>query len=101
MLRTEIIKAFDTDGRIKKEINESIKSLHQFRKKYPLTKLNFIDKLTADDLYKKGEDYFFRWIQRRLSALGRIGIGSDRAFLGACEKLVDFKELLRIAVAST
>lgn len=101
MLRTEIIKAFDTDGKFKEEINKSIKLLHQFRKKYPLVEPNFIDKLTADDLYKKGGDYFFKWIQWGLSTLGRIGIGSDRAFLSACEKLTDFKELLRIAVDPT
>ena len=83
MLRAEIIKTFDTDGKIRKEINQSIKLLHQFRKKYHLSEPNFIDKLTADDLYKKGEDYFFKWIQYGLSGIyiplsSRPGFGSCR-----------------------
>jgi len=94
---TENVKNFDVDSKFKKEINKSIDLLHQFRKKYPLNDHEFITNMTPDDLYKKGSDYFFKWIQYTLSGIGRIGIGSDRPFLKAGERLDEFKDLLQIA----
>jgi hypothetical protein len=49
MLQTEAIRAFDSGGKIKKEINESIKLLHQFRKKYPLGEPGFIVNFQGND----------------------------------------------------
>lgn len=101
MLRTETIRAFDPDKKIRREIEDALESLREFRRKYPLTEPKFLESLTADTLYKKGEEYFFLWIQYRLSALGQIGIGSDKPFVSACKRLDDFKGLLRIAIDPT
>ncbi len=98
---TEKVKNFDTDGKFKKEIAKSLTLLLQFRKEYPVNDPDFVANMTADDLYKKGGDYFFKWIQYTLSGIGRIGIGSDRSFLKACERVADFKELLQIAADPT
>lgn len=54
--------------------------------------------MTPDDLFKKGEDYFFRWIEFKLRPLGRIALGSATVYRNACNQLEDFKDLLHITV---
>ena len=96
---SEKAKEFDPDGTHKKEIENALKLLEQFRKKYPFKdNPDSIEDLTPDDLFKKGEDYFFKWIEFKLRPLGRIALGGATVYRNACNQLEDFKELLRIAV---
>ena len=94
----EKAKEFDKSGKYRRKVDNALKLLEQFRQKYPFKDHpESIDNLTAEDLFNKGGDYFFRWIVYELKDLGYIG-GYPTAFRNACEKLEDFKELLRIVV---
>jgi len=96
---SEKAKEFDLNGKYKREIDSALKLLKQFREKYPFQDdARFIDLLTPDDLFKKGKDYFFRWIEFTLRPLGHIALGSATVYRNACNQLEDFKDLLRIAV---
>lgn len=96
---SEKAKEFDSNAEHRREIGNALELLKQFRKKYPFKdNPKSIDELTADDLFKKGEDYFFRWIEFTLRPLGRIAIGSATVYRNAYNQLEDFKDLLRIAV---
>jgi len=96
---SEKAKEFDLSGEHRREIDNALELLKQFRKKYPFQDdPTSIDKLTPDDLFKKGEDYFFRWIEFKLRPLGHIALGSAIVYRNACDQLEDFKDLLRIAV---
>lgn len=96
---SEKAKEFDISGERRREIDDALELLKQFRKKYPFKDdPRFIDLLTPEDLFKKGEDYFFRWIEFKLRSLGRLLVGSTLAYQNACNQLEDFKDLLRIAV---
>jgi hypothetical protein len=102
MSMAEKVKMFDPNRVIKKEILNGLKLLEKFRKKYPFKNdPSSIDNLTPDDLFKKGEDYFFRWIEFTLRPLGGIAMGSAMVYKNACNQLEDFKVLLRIAVDDT
>lgn len=96
---SEKAKEFDPGGEHRREIDNARKLLIQFRKKYPFKDdPECINRLTPDNLFKKGEDYFFRWIEFKLRTLGHIALGSATVYRNACEQLEDFKDLLRIAV---
>jgi hypothetical protein len=97
---SEKAKEFDPNGEYRKEIDNALELLRQFRKRYPFKDdPKSIDGLTPEDLYtKESKDCFFKWIQFKLGALGRIAVGSDLVYLNAGNQLEDFKDLLRIAV---
>jgi len=96
---SEKAKEFDLSGEHRRELDNALELLKQFRKKYPFKDdPTSIDRLTPDDLFKKGEDYFFRWIEFKLRPLGHIALGSAIVYRNACDQLEDFKDLLRIAV---
>lgn len=98
MSMSEKIKEFDKNGEYKQKIDESLSMLKAFRQKYPFKDdPNSIDALTAEDLFKKGGDYFFRWVEFRLKEIGALFIYSN-VYRNACNQLDDFKALLRIAV---
>jgi len=95
---SEKAKMFDPNGEIRREIDAALKLLEQFRKKYPFKDdPASINDLTPDDLFKKGEDYFFKWIEFTLAPLGHITTYAT-VYRNACSQLEDFKDLLRIAV---
>lgn len=100
MSLSEKAKEFDISGERRREIDDALELLKQFRKKYPFKDdPTSIDRLTPDDLYtKESKDCFFKWIQFRLGTLGRIAVGSDMVYRNACNQLEDFKDLLHIAV---
>jgi len=96
----ENIENFDQNKKIQKEINDGLRLLETFRKKYPFkSDPDSIDNLTPDDLFKVREDYFFRWIEHTLRPLGSLTIGSAAVWRNACNQIDDFKFLLRIAVS--
>lgn len=92
----EKIRDFDKSGEIRKKIDECLVLSERFREKYPFkSDPDSIDKLTTDDLYQKGKDCFFKWLEFTLRPLGRIELGTGKE---ACHQLEEFKDLLRIAV---
>ena len=96
---SEKAKEFDPKGEHRREINNALKLLKRFRQKYPFKEdPESINRLTPNDLFKKGEDYFFKWIEFTLRPLGRLALGSATVYRNACNQLEDFKDLLRIAV---
>lgn len=95
---SEKAKEFDKSGKYRRKIDNALELLKQFRRKYPFKDHpEFIDDLTVEDLFKEGEDYFFKWIMYKLKPLGYIG-GYPTVFRNACEKLEVFKDLLRTVV---
>jgi hypothetical protein len=96
---SEKAKEFDPDGEIRREMDNALELLRQFRRKYPFKDdTESIDKLRPEDIFMKGEDYFFRWIEFKLRPLGRIALGSAIVYRNACDQLEDFKDLLRITI---
>lgn len=96
----EKARDFDRTRDIEKEINVKLELLKEFRRKYPFRDdPESINRLTPDDLFKVGEDYFFRWIEHTLRPLGSITLGSAAVWRNACRQIEDFKDLLRIAVS--
>ena len=96
----EKAKEFDRSQEIEKEINARLELLKEFRDKYPFKNdPDSIDKLIADDLFKVGEDYFFKWIEHTLRPLGSITLGSAAVWRNAFKQIEEFKDLLRIAVS--
>jgi hypothetical protein len=96
---SEKAKEFDPKGARRREIDKALELLRQFRKKYPFKEdPESIDRLTPEDLFKKGGDYFFKWIEFTLRPLGRIALGSATVYQNACNQLDDFKDLLHLAV---
>ena len=89
---------FDKSGKYRRKVDDVLELLEQFRRKYPFKdQPEFIDNLTAEDIFKEGEEYFFRWIVYELKDLGYIG-GYPTAFRNACDNLDFFKGLLRIVI---
>lgn len=95
----EKVREFDPAGKHRREIDNALKLLNQCREKYPFKDTpDSIDRLTDEDLFKKGGDYFFKWIEFTLRPLGAIALGSATVYRNACNQLEEFKDLLRIAV---
>jgi hypothetical protein len=95
----EKLKEFDKSGKRKREIDDALKLLRRFRQKYPFKEdPKSIDDLTADDVFKKGGDYFFRWVEHRLKPLGHLTIHGATVYRNARNQVEDFKALLRIVV---
>ena len=57
-----------------------------------------IDSLTPDQVYKKGGDYFFYWIEHKLKKLGHIAVGSAAYLESARDHIDEFKALLKVVV---
>jgi len=82
---------------------QECKSLHEaFLNKYPFHKdPAAIDELTAEDLYCKGEDYFFKWVEIKLKKIGHLTVGSNAYCISATENIEKIKALFKTAVDGT
>jgi hypothetical protein len=82
------------------ELDAAWRNRAEFIKRYPFREHpELIDKLTPDDLYKKGaEDYFFLWVEHRTRALGAIFTYGGLVYPNAVANIDKFKKLLKIAV---
>lgn len=99
---TKKAETFLQDPDNRERVREGRDTLDEFRSQY-----NFrenptqIDELRPADVYnpEEGEtDYFFNWIEHRLSDLGRIFVWHVGPWQNAAEDLDRLKELLKIAV---
>jgi hypothetical protein len=71
----------------------------QFLDKYPFKEHpEKIDELTQDDIYAKGGDYFFLWVEHKLKSVGHLSIGSAAYLESARNNLDRLKVLLRICI---
>lgn len=95
-------KTFDTDGTIKRLVDEALAKLRSFRKQYPFAEdPTTIDQLMPNDILKKdtgGMGDFFRYIEHQLKPLGHLEIKGTTVYRNIRAQLEDFKELLRIVV---
>jgi len=99
----EALKNFDTKGEVKKKVEQAIKILGQFRKRFPFRQNpSRIDELKKEDLFEKGrKDSFFQWLEYKLKDCGHLFIGGRFVFDNAVERIDEFKRLLKIAVDDT
>ena len=94
----KIIEKFDPDGEIRKETTRGYEILKEFLEKYPFhTDPKRIEDLTKEEVYEKGGEYFFHWIEYKLRDLGRIYTYATY-YENASENLEIFKDLLKQAV---
>jgi hypothetical protein len=82
------------------ELDAAWRNHAEFIKRYPFREHpELIDKLTPDDIYKKGtEDYFFLWVEHRTRALGAIFTYGGLVYPNAVANIDKFKKLLKVAV---
>ena len=93
------IKNFLQNPNHKIEIDDALNKLTEFRLKYPFkTDPNSIDNITTDDLYQKGGDYFFKWVEFTLKQLGALYIWAT-VYENVCNQIDDFKDLMKTAVS--
>jgi len=96
-LRAKIAQFPNEEDRAR--INNCNQLLAQFLEKYPFKKdPTKIDELTPDDVYNKGGDYFFKWIEHKLKTLGHLTIGSAAYLESARDNIDTLKMLLKIVV---
>jgi hypothetical protein len=83
----------------KEYINNCFKLLEQFLKEYPFKEApSKIDALTPNDLYNKGGEYFFKWVEHKLKPLGHLTIGSAKYLESARENCDKIKILLKVVI---
>ena len=94
--------AYDKNGLIKKEIDNAIGSLKDFRTKFPLAENPAsIDTLKPDDVFKENSDEvgeFFHYIEYYFKPLGHRTIRGSNVYHNIRVQIEDFKYLLYIVV---
>ena len=97
----EKARTFDRNGMMKSIVDEALKKLRSFRKKYPFTEdPNSIETLSPDDIFKTdaGEiGDFFHYIEYYLKPLGHLTLYSN-VYRRIRSHLETFKELLYVVV---
>lgn len=97
----EEARRFDTDGSIRRRVNEALEKLRTFKAKYPFTEdPSSIENLKPQDILEdNGSDgYFFLYIQYRLEDLGHLTIYTNEVYFCIKSQLATFKELLYTSV---
>ena len=94
-------RIFDSNGVIKRLVEEALEKLKRFREKYPFTeKPDSIETLSPDDIFRtdKGEiGEFFHYIEYYLKPLGHLTVYSN-VYRRIRSHLEIFKELLYVVV---
>jgi hypothetical protein len=94
--------AYDKDLSIKREIDNALVLLKEFRAKYPFTENpNSIDWLDADKILKPNSNAigeFFQYLVYSLEPLGHLSIQNSSVFVNIKQQLGDFKNLLHVAI---
>ena len=98
----EKASAYDKNGLTKREIDNALVALKEFRVKFSFTENpQSIDWLEPDKIFKSNPDEigeFFRYLVYHLDPLGHITIQSSNVYRNARLQIDDFKYLLRVAV---
>ena len=98
----EKANAFDKNGLMKREIDNALALLKEFRVKYPFAEnpqsIDWLEpnKILKTDTNEIGE--FFNYIVYSLNSLGPLTIQSSNLSQNIRNQIADFKTLLRIAV---
>jgi hypothetical protein len=98
----EKVRAFDKNGVIKIEIDSAMKSLKDFRLRYPFAENpESIETLDPNDVFKEqssevGE--FFHWLEYYLKPIGHLTIHGSNVYRQIRNQVEDFKELLHVTV---
>ncbi len=94
-------RAFDSNGTIKRSVDEALEKLKIFRAKYPFTENpEAIETLTPEDIFitDKGEiGEFFHYIEYQLKPLGDLRT-YPKVYLQIRRQIDLFKELLYVVV---
>ena len=101
-LMLEKASAYDKNGLTKREIDNALVLLKEFRVKFPFAENpQSIDWLEPDKIFKSNPDEigeFFRYLVYHLDPLGHITINSSNLYRNVRLQIDDFKYLLRVAV---
>jgi hypothetical protein len=94
--------AYDKDGSIKREIDNTLVLLKEFRAKYPFAENpQSIEWLDANQILKPNSNAigeFFQYIIYSLEPLGHLTVQNSSVFGNIKQQLGDFKTLLRVAI---
>lgn len=97
----EKVRVFDKSGLIKIEIDTAMKSLRDFRARYPFAENpESIETLGPDDIFREQSDEvgeFFHWLEYYLKPIGHLALYSN-IYRQVRYQFEDFKELLYVAV---
>ena len=101
-LTLEQANAYDKDGVIKREVNNALRVLKEFRVKFPFTENpQSIDWLDTDKIFKRDSNEtgeFFRYLVYSLEPIGHLTIQNSSVYQNIRLQLADFKGLLHTAV---
>ena len=94
--------AYDKNGLMKAEIDNTLDLLRDFRAKFPFAENpDSIDSLEPDKIFKVNPDgvgEFFHYLEYRLKPLGHLTIHGSNVYYKIRLQIEDFKDLLHIAV---
>ncbi len=98
----EKANSYDKDGSTKREVNNAIRVLREFRVKFPFTENpQSIDWLDTDKIFKRDTNEtgeFFRYLVYSLEPIGHLTIQNSSVYKNVRLQLADFKGLLHAAV---
>ena len=98
----EQANAYDKNGLVKREVNNAVGTLKEFRSRFPFTEnIRSIDWLDPDQIFKPDSNEtgeFFRYLVYSLDPIGHLTIQSSNVYRNIRLQLGDFKNLLRTSV---
>jgi len=96
------VKAFDKSGNVRTEVDKAMKSLKDFRTKYPFAENpESIESLDPNDIFNEQSDevgVFFHYIEYYLRPIGHLTIYGSNVYRQIRSQFEDFKELLYVVV---
>src|SRR3989304_3710409 len=100
--KLEKVSIYDKDGLMKREIDNALVLLKEFRVKFPFAEnpqsIDWLepDKILKTDSNEIGE--FFHYLVYSLNAFGNLTIQNSNVYHNIRTQIKDFKDLLRVAV---
>ncbi len=100
--KLEKASAYDQNGQNKKEIDNAITCLKEFRRKFPFTENPAaIDTIKPDDIFNESSGEaggFFHYIEYYFKPLGHSANRDTGVYRNIRTQIIDFKNLLKVAV---
>lgn len=98
----EKVRAFDPNTSVRKEIDNAMELLSDFRAKYPFAENpQKIEDFSPDDIFKEQTDEvgdFFHWLEYYLKPIGHLTIYGSNVYRDIRRQFEDFKDLLYVVV---
>jgi hypothetical protein len=95
-------RIFDRSGVVKREMDNAILLLKQFRGKYPFAENpDSIETLSRDDIFKEQSDEvgeFFHWLEYYLAPIGHLALYGSQVYHQIRKQFEEFKELLYVVI---